>query len=344
MPGRRHPSRPSSRASAALPASARFSPTPFKVPIVKSLLVGIFVAAGLIAGGASAQTGPIRSPRSRPPRRSTSRFSGDSLPFSFVGPNNEPAGYSIDICKRVIAQIGRAVGEPNLKVNWMAGPVSERLQMVASGKADLECANTTQTLSRLANVDFSNLIFVDGGGFLVKSDSPINKTGRHGRQEDRRAQAARRPRQRLKDTLCSAVWSTRPSSPIADANEGVAMLESGSVDAYAGDKIKLVGLAAQAQGTGQARAAGRGSFVRAVRLRDAAQRFRVPARSQQGADAGLHGRRDRADLRGSGSASSAARRACSRRCTFCIRSRTDREPIAARCCHCHACTWQEIAT
>jgi ABC-type amino acid transport substrate-binding protein len=35
--------------------------------------------------------------------------------------------------------------------------------------------------------------------------------------------------------------------PIAEANEGVAMLESGSVDAYAGDKVKLVGLAAQAK-------------------------------------------------------------------------------------------------
>jgi len=35
--------------------------------------------------------------------------------------------------------------------------------------------------------------------------------------------------------------------PIANANEGVAMLESGSIDAYAGDKIKLIGLAAQAR-------------------------------------------------------------------------------------------------
>ena len=34
---------------------------------------------------------------------------------------------------------------------------------------------------------------------------------------------------------------------IADANEGVAMVASGSVDAYAGDKIKLVGLAVQAK-------------------------------------------------------------------------------------------------
>ena len=84
----------------------------------------------------------------------------------------------------MIAQIGRAVGEPNLKVNWMVGSVTDRLKMVASGRADLECANTTQTLARLANVDFSNLIFVDGGGFLVKTDSPINRVA-DWRQEDR---------------------------------------------------------------------------------------------------------------------------------------------------------------
>jgi ABC-type amino acid transport substrate-binding protein len=34
---------------------------------------------------------------------------------------------------------------------------------------------------------------------------------------------------------------------VGDANEALAMLESGGVDAYAGDKIKLVGLAAQAK-------------------------------------------------------------------------------------------------
>jgi ABC-type amino acid transport substrate-binding protein len=34
---------------------------------------------------------------------------------------------------------------------------------------------------------------------------------------------------------------------IDNANEGIAMLESGSVDAYAGDKIKLIGLVVQAK-------------------------------------------------------------------------------------------------
>jgi ABC-type amino acid transport substrate-binding protein len=34
---------------------------------------------------------------------------------------------------------------------------------------------------------------------------------------------------------------------VADANAGLAMLEAGTLDAYAGDKIKLVGLAVQAK-------------------------------------------------------------------------------------------------
>jgi ABC-type amino acid transport substrate-binding protein len=203
------------------------------------------VAASLLAGGVEAQTAPNTLARIKAAKAINVGFSGDSLPFSFVGPNNEPAGYSIDICKRVIAQIGRAVGEPNLKVNWLIGSVTERLQMVASGRADIECANTTQTLSRLANVDFSNLIFVDGGGFLVKTDSPVNKLADMAGKKIA-VLTGTTTEARLKSTLERRLVNATVV-PISNANEGVAMLESGSVDAYAGDKIKLIGLAAQAK-------------------------------------------------------------------------------------------------
>jgi len=212
---------------------------------VKNLLFALFVAATMVAGTATAQPAPNTLGKIKAAQAINVAFSGDSLPFSFVGPNNEPAGYSIDICKRVIAQIGRAVGEPNLKVNWVSGSVSERLQMVASGKADMECANTTQTLARLASVDFSNLIFVDGGGFLVKSDSPVNRVADMGGKKIA-VLAGTTTETRLNDTLKRRLVNATVI-PIRNANEGVAMLESGSIDAYAGDKIKLVGLAAQAK-------------------------------------------------------------------------------------------------
>ena len=213
--------------------------------MVKQFLVALIVAASLVAAGAMAQTGPNTLGKIKAAKAINVAYSADSLPFSFASPNSEPAGYSIDLCKRVIAQIGRAVGEPNLKVNWLAGSVTERLQMVASGRADLECANTTQTQSRLASVDFSNLIFIDASGFLVKAGAPINQLADLGGKRIAVLKGTT-TETRLNDALSRRLVNATVVA-ITDAGEGVAMVESGSVDAYAGDKIKLVGLAVQAK-------------------------------------------------------------------------------------------------
>src|SRR5437867_4291572 len=133
------------------------------------------VALSFIATGAAAQRAPDTLAKIKAAKTINVAFSGDSLPFSFVAEGNKPAGYSIDLCQRVIAGIGQAVGEPNLKVNWIVGTAAERVQMVAAGKADLECANTTMTQTRLKAVDFSHLIFVDGGGLLVTAAAPSRR-------------------------------------------------------------------------------------------------------------------------------------------------------------------------
>jgi len=215
---------------------------------VKNILLALFVAAGF-AGGDEAQSAPGTLGKIKAAKAINVAFSGDSLPFSFVDANNQPAGYSIDLCKRVIAQIARTVGEPDLKINWMVGSVTERLAMVASGRADLECANTTQTQTRLANVDFSNLIFIDGGGFIVRIDSTINKISDMGGKRIA-VQPGTTTETRLNDTLKRRLVNATVV-PITDANAGIAMLEAGSVDALAGDKIKLVGLASQAKEPGK---------------------------------------------------------------------------------------------
>jgi glutamate/aspartate transport system substrate-binding protein len=213
--------------------------------MLKPLLAALIVGASLAGGAAMAQTSPGTLGKVKAAKAINVAYSPDSLPFSFNGPNNEPAGYSIDLCKRVIAQIGRAVGEANLKVNWLAGSVTERLQMVSSGRADLECANTTQTQSRLANVDFSNLIFIDGGALLVNTASPINAIADLAGKKvavltGTTTQTRLTEQLRLRSVSATVV-------PIIDPTVGLAMLEAGVIDAYAGDKVKLVGLAGQAK-------------------------------------------------------------------------------------------------
>jgi glutamate/aspartate transport system substrate-binding protein len=183
--------------------------------------------------------------RIRAAKRINVAFSGDSLPFSSVGPDGRPAGYSIDLCGHVVAQIGRATGVPDLKVNWLVGTAQDRVAMVASGKADLDCANTTATQARMRDVDFSSLVFVDAGGLLVRSDGKVRKAvdllGKNigvlgGTTSEAHLAAA------LKNRKIEARVVT-----LRDGNEGVAMLQAGSLDAFAGDKLKLAGLAAQAR-------------------------------------------------------------------------------------------------
>lgn len=213
--------------------------------MIKTLLAALFITAVALGGPAVAQTASPTLSKIKAAKAINVAYSPDSLPFSFNGPNNEPVGYSIDLCKRAIAQIGRAVGEPGLKINWIAGSVGERLQLVSSGRAELECANTTQTQSRLANVDFSNLIFVDGAGLLVKAGAAIDQFSDLAGKRIAVLKGTT-TETRLNDLLKSRLVNATVVV-ITAANEGVALLEAGSVEAYAADKIKLVGLAVQAK-------------------------------------------------------------------------------------------------
>jgi len=221
---------------------------------VKRLLTAIVSAAAIViatvAAPAAAQAPRAPATDTLAKLKATKQInvavSADSFPLSFIKDNKgDPVGYSIDLCKRVIVQLGRAVGVPDLKTTWIPGTVSERIAMVASGKADIDCANTTATLTRMQDVDFSSLIFLESGGLLVKDGGPVKQfadlSGRSigvisGTTTETRVDAL------LKQRLINAKVTR-----VKDGNEAVALLEKGSLDAFASDKVKLVGLAVQAK-------------------------------------------------------------------------------------------------
>jgi glutamate/aspartate transport system substrate-binding protein len=210
--------------------------------MLKTVLAALCVAAAVAAGPAAAQSSASPTlAKIKAAKAINVAYSPDSAPFSSASGSASPQGYSIELCKRVIAPVARAVGEPELKVNWMAGSVSERLQMVASGRAELDCANSTQTQTRLASVDFSNLIFIDGGGLLVRAGAPINRIADLAGKRVAVLKGTT-TQTRLAETLrARSIDATL--MPIDDAGVGLSLLEAGTVDAYAGDKVKLTALA-----------------------------------------------------------------------------------------------------
>lgn len=209
--------------------------------LLKTVLAVVGMAVAVAAGPAAAQGASPTLARIKAAKSINVAFSPDSAPFSSASGSAAPEGYSIELCKRVIAQVARTLGEPELKVNWLAGSVTERLQMVASGRAELDCANTTQTQTRLASVDFSNLIFVDGGGLLVKAGAPINRIADLAGKRVAVLKGTT-TQTRLTDTLRLRKLEAT-LVPIDDAGVGLSLLEAGSVDAYAGDRVKLTALA-----------------------------------------------------------------------------------------------------
>jgi ABC-type amino acid transport substrate-binding protein len=218
---------------------------------VKRLLAAVLSALALaIAVSAAAQSARPPATDTLAKLKATKQInvavSADSFPLSFVkDAKSDPVGYSIDLCKKVIAQLSRATGVPDLKTTWIPGTVSERIAMVASGKADIDCANTTATLTRMQDVDFSSLIFLETGGLLVKDAGPVKSfTDLSGKSVAVISGTTTETRldQLLKQRLVNAKVVR-----VKDGPEAIALLEKGTVDAFVSDKVKLVGLAVQAK-------------------------------------------------------------------------------------------------
>ena len=199
------------------------------------------LAACLLLPLAVQAQGGGRLERIKAARTITVAYAEDAAPFSFRAEGGQPAGYSMDLCQRVIAGIQAQLKLDKLEVTWVGASTPERLKMVAAGKADLECGITTHTLRRQEQVDFSLPVYIDGGGVLVAKGSPIvGLPGLDGRKVAvvRGTTTAAHLEAALKKRSASA-----KVVPAPDRAAAFAMLDKGEVDAYAGDRGVLIGQA-----------------------------------------------------------------------------------------------------
>jgi len=168
-----------------------------------------------------------------------------SIPFSFVDKEKKPAGYSIDLCLRVAASIQRRLGLKELPVTWVPVTPSSRVPELVRGSIDLECGSTTITFTRMEQVDFSFLTFVDGGSLLATSASKVSGVGDFGGKR-----VAVIPGTTTERALAAAMQKSLVSArvvEVGDHAEGLAALENGTVDAYASDRVLLAGLTQRAK-------------------------------------------------------------------------------------------------
>jgi len=174
-------------------------------------------------------------------------FRENALPFSFLGPNGTPAGYSIDLCNQIAQAVGQELGLSSLKVQYVPVTPDNRIEAVASGAVDIECGTTTASLARQEKVDFTLLTFIDGASLLIAEGagitSPADLAGK------RIALVPDTTTARALAAYLQSKGVTATVVPVKDHDEGLAALQAATADAYASDRVILIGLALRAQGT-----------------------------------------------------------------------------------------------
>jgi ABC-type amino acid transport substrate-binding protein len=170
-------------------------------------------------------------------------FTELSAPFSSVGAGGVPQGYSIDLCLRIADGIKKDLSLSQLDVKWAKVTAENRIAAVVNGAVDIECGTTTKTLSRMAQVDFTMLTFLDGGSLLVVTASGIKRlTDLPGK---RVAVIPTTTTERaMRDIVRKLSLQNVTLLSVKDHAEGLAALDEGKIDAYAADRTLLVGLIA----------------------------------------------------------------------------------------------------
>jgi glutamate/aspartate transport system substrate-binding protein len=213
-------------------------------------LLAVICTAAMLASGSAAQEQeqPVRSltgtlQKVDRDRSITLGYREASFPFSYLGVDRQPAGYSIDLCKAIVDEIGREIDKPQIRIDFVAVTPETRIPALLSGKIDLECGSTTNNVERQKQVAFSPIMFVTGTKLMVKRRSGIRS------YRDLRGkvlvvtagttneQVMRRLNEKLQ--LGINVISAR------DHEESYNLVAEGRADAFATDDVLLYGLIAR---------------------------------------------------------------------------------------------------
>jgi len=93
--------------------------------------------------------------------------------LSFTLGDGKYAGFHVEICQRVLADVQKSLGLAKLDVKYQAVTSQNRIPLVQNGTVDIECGSTTNNATRQKDVAFAVTTFVEEVRFAVKANSGI---------------------------------------------------------------------------------------------------------------------------------------------------------------------------
>lgn len=96
-----------------------------------------------------------------------------SVPFSYLGADQQPVGYMMDLCAKVVDAVKTRLKMPGLAVRYQAVTSQNRIPLMQNGTIDIECGSTTNSVARQQQVAFSVTPFITSIRMVVRKDSGI---------------------------------------------------------------------------------------------------------------------------------------------------------------------------
>ena len=96
-----------------------------------------------------------------------------SLPFSYYDDKQQPIGYAMDLCHRVVDAVKTELKMPKLEVKYQLVTSANRIPLMANGTIDLECGSTTNNLDRQKQVWFTMTHFVTANRWVAKKSANL---------------------------------------------------------------------------------------------------------------------------------------------------------------------------
>jgi ABC-type amino acid transport substrate-binding protein len=214
----------------------------------RSLAALSLSALGILALGLSVLAAPAEAAgtldRLRQDKTLRIAYRPDAPPFSYQTGSAEPQGFIVEICRAVAKSLTQQLQLPSLNIVYVPVTAENRFDAIKDGKADLLCEATTATLSRREIVDFSISTFVDGASLLIRTDGPQSLQAMAGRKIGvlGGTTTLEALQNSLKDENIAA-----DVIPAKSHEEGLAMLDAGTISAYFADRAILQSLIKQSK-------------------------------------------------------------------------------------------------
>src|SRR5579859_258736 len=96
-----------------------------------------------------------------------------SIPFSYLDDKQQPVGFAMDICAKIVEAVKRELKLDKLEVRYQLVTSAMRIPLMANGTIDLECGNTTNNAERQKQVSYTNTHFLTASRYMSKVSSHL---------------------------------------------------------------------------------------------------------------------------------------------------------------------------